>query len=118
MNSMEKSILLDELFALRKADRQERDKLLEKLDRMTEQLLTLNEGSQAQIKVIEELKQILSDRDALIEKLQKENAALKEQNKLDRKNLYGSKSQKASARKRETSSREEDKDDFDGRYTP
>lgn len=61
---------------------------------------------------------MLSDRDALIEKLQKENAALKEQKKLDRKNLYGSKSQKASARKRETSSREEDKDDFDGRYTP
>ncbi len=115
---MEKSMLLDELFALRKADREERDKLLEKLDRMTEQLLVLNENSQRLLKQNDELKQMLSDRDALIEKLQKENAALKEQKKLDRKNLYGSKSQKASARKRETSSREEDKDDFDGRYTP
>lgn len=118
MNSMEKSMLLDELFALRKADREDRDKLLEKLDRMTEQLLVLNENSQRLLKQNDELKQMLSDRDALIEKLQKENAALKEQKKLDRKNLYGSKSQKASARKRETSSREEDKDDFDGRYTP
>ena len=118
MNSMEKSMLLDELFALRKADREDRDKLLEKLDRMTEQLLVLNENSQRLLKQNDELKQMLSDRDALIEKLQKENAALKEQKKLDRKNLYGSKSQKASARKREASSREEDKDDFDGRYTP
>ena len=36
MNSMEKSMLLDELFALRKADKEERDRLLEKLDRMTD----------------------------------------------------------------------------------
>ena len=43
MNSMEKSMLLDELFALRKADKEERDRLLEKLDRMTEQLMNLNE---------------------------------------------------------------------------
>lgn len=28
-------MLLDELFALRKADKEERDKLLEKLDRMS-----------------------------------------------------------------------------------
>lgn len=118
MNSMEKSMLLDELFALRKADKQERDKLLEKLDRMTEQLLNLNESSRMLMKQNEEMKQMLSDRNALIAKLQKENAALKEQKKLDRKNLYGSKSQKASARKRDTSSREEDKDDFDGSSTP
>ena len=118
MNSMEKSMLLDELFALRKADKQERDKLLEKLDRMTEQLLNLNESSRMLMKQNEEMKQMLSDRDALIAKLQKENAALKEQKKLDRKNLYGSKSQKTSARKRDTSSREEDKDDFDGSSTP
>ena len=36
MNSMEKSMLLDELFALRKADKEREAKLLEKLDRMTE----------------------------------------------------------------------------------
>ena len=50
MNSMEKSMLLDELFALRKADKEERDRLLEKLDRMTEQLMNLNESSQMQMK--------------------------------------------------------------------
>lgn len=81
MNSMEKSMLLDELFSLRKADKAEREQLLAKLDRMTEQLLSLNESSQAQTRMIDELKQMLSDRDALIEKLRKENAALKEQKK-------------------------------------
>ena len=81
MNSMEKSMLLDELFALRKADKAEREQLLAKLDRMTEQLLSLNESSQAQTRMIDELKRMLSDRDALIEKLRKENAALKEQKK-------------------------------------
>lgn len=59
---------------------------------MNEQLLALNESAQAQFKVIEELKQMLSYRDALIEKLQKENTALRERKKLDRKNLYDSKS--------------------------
>ena len=68
MNSMEKSMLLDELFSLRKADKAER-----------EQLLALNESSRAQTKMIDELKQMLSDRDALIERLRKENAALKKQ---------------------------------------
>ena len=43
--SMEKSMLLDELFALHKADKAEREQLLAKLDRMTEQLLALNENS-------------------------------------------------------------------------
>lgn len=51
MNSMEKSKLLDELFTLHKSDKEERDKLLEKLNRMTDQLLSLNESSQAQTKV-------------------------------------------------------------------
>lgn len=36
MNSIEKSMLLDELFSLRKADKVEREQLLAKLDRMTE----------------------------------------------------------------------------------
>lgn len=56
MNYIEKSILLGELSAQWKADKERETKLLEKLDRMTEQLMTLNEGSQAQIKVIKELK--------------------------------------------------------------
>ena len=113
MNSMEKSMLLDELFALRKADKEERDRLLEKLDRMTEQLMNLNESSQMQMKQNEELKQMIASRDILIKKLQKENAALKEQKKQDRKNLYGSKSQKISRKKKEEApSHEENKDDF------
>lgn len=111
---MEKSMLLDELFALCKADKKERDRLLEKLDRMTEQLMNLNESSQMQMKQNDELKQMLASRDILIEKLQKENAALKEQKKQDRKNLYGSKSQKITRKKQEEApSHEENKDDFD-----
>ena len=86
MNSMEKSMLLDELFALRKADKEREAKLLEKLDRMTEQLLALNENSQRLLRQNDELKRMLSDREALIEKLRKENAALKEQKKLSDKN--------------------------------
>ena len=119
MNSMEKSMLLDELFALRKADKEREAKLLEKLDRMTELLMNLNESSQMQMKQNEELKQMIASRDILIEKLQKENAALKEQKKQDRKNLYGSKSQKISRKKKEEApSHEENKDDFDGTSGP
>ena len=119
MNSMEKSMLLDELFALRKADKEERDRLLEKLDRMTEQLMNLNESSQAQVKVIDGLKQIIADLQKQNELLKKENAALKEQKKQDRKNLYGSKSQKISRKKKEEApSHEENKDDFDGTSGP
>lgn len=62
-------MLLDELFALRKADKEERDKLLEKLDRMSKQLLSLSESSQAQSRLIDELKRIISD-------LQKRNELL------------------------------------------
>lgn len=82
MNSMKKLMLLDELFSLRKADKAEKEQLLAKLDRMTEQSLSLNESSQVQAQMIDELKRTLSDRDALIEKLRKKNVALKEQKKL------------------------------------
>lgn len=125
MNSKEKSMLLDELFALRKADKEREAKLLEKLDRMTEQLLGLNENSQMQMKQDEEQKQVIANLQKQLEQLQKqleqvqkENAALKEQNKLARKNLYGSKSQKISSRKRKEVSKEEEKDGFDGSSTP
>ena len=112
---MEKSMLLDELFALRKADKEREAKLLEKLDRMTEQLMNLNESSQRLLKQNEEQQKIIFDLNELVEKLQKENAALKEQKKQGRKNLYGSKSQKISRKKKEEApSHEENKDDFDG----
>ena len=101
MNSIEKSMLLDELFALRKADKEERNRLLEKLDRMTEQLMNLNESSQRLLKQNEEQQKIILDLNELVENLQKENAALKEQKKQDRKNLYRSKSQKISRKKKE-----------------
>ena len=115
MNSMEKSMLIDELFALRKADKEREAKLLEKLDRMTEQLMNLNESSQAQVKVIDGPKQMIADLQKQNELLQKENAALKKQKKQDRKNLYGSKSQKISRKKKEeVPSHEENKEDFDG----
>lgn len=110
-------MLLDELFALRKADKEERDKLLEKLDRMSDQLLSLSESSQSQPKLIDELKHI-SDLQKQNELLQKENASLKEQKKLSRKSLYGSKSQKLSGKKEEVSSHEENKGDFDGTSGP
>ena len=119
MNSMEKSMLLDEFFALRKADKEERNSLLEKLDRMTELLMNLNESSQMQMKQNEELKQMIADLQKQNELLKKENAALKEQKKQDRKNLYGSKSQKISRKKKEEApSHEENKDDFDGTSGP
>lgn len=70
--------MLDELFVLRTTDKAEKELLLSKLDRMTEQLLTLNENSQRLLRQNDELMQALSDRDARIEKLQKENGALKE----------------------------------------
>ena len=67
-----------------------------KLERMTEQFLALTESSQAQAneklsKVIDELKKMLLERDALIEKLRKENVSLKEQKKLSDKNSKQSK---------------------------
>lgn len=101
MNSMKKSMLFDELFAIRKAGKEERDRLLEKLDRMTEQLMNLNESSQLILKQNEKQQKIILDLNELVEKLQKGNAALKEQNKQDRKNLYRSKSQKISRKKKE-----------------
>ena len=64
-------MLLDELFALRKADKEERDRLLEKLDRMTEQLMNLNESSQRLLKQNEEQQKIIFDLNKLVEKLQK-----------------------------------------------
>ena len=108
MNSMEKSMLLDEVFALLKTEKSKKEQFMVKLERMTEQLLALTESSQAQAKanekltkVIDELKKMLLERDALIEKLRKENASLKEQKKLSDKN-------------RASGSRESVKEGFDG----
>ena len=61
---------------------------------------------------------MLSDRDALIEKLRKEIAALKEQKKLSAKNRFGSRTQKVSSTNHDFDSREADREDFDGSSTP
>lgn len=125
MNSMEKSMLLDEVFALLKTEKSEKEQFMAKLERMTEQLLALTESSQAQAKaneklskVIDELKKMLLERDALIEKLRKENASLKEQKKLSDKNRFAGKTQKLSSKSRVSGSRESDKEDYDGTSTP
>ena len=125
MNSMEKSMLLDEVFALLKTEKSEKEQFMAKLERMTEQLLALTESSQAQAKaneklskVIDELKDMLSERDALIEKLRKENASLKEQKKVSDKNRFAGKTQKLSSKSRGSGSRESDKEDYDGTSTP
>lgn len=55
-------MLLDGLFALCKAEKEREAKLLEKQDRMTEQLMNLNECSQLQVKVIDGLKQMIASR--------------------------------------------------------
>jgi len=71
------------------------------------------------MKQYEELKQMIADLQKQNELLKKGNAALKEQKKQDRKNLYGSKSQKISRKKKkEAPSHEENKDDFDGTSGP
>lgn len=111
-------MLLDELFALRKADKAEREQLLSKLDRMNDQLLVLTESLQAQAKVIAGLKKMITDLHKQNKLLQKENAVLKEQKRLSDKNRFGRKSQKFSSGKNVPDSRESDKEDFDSGLTP
>lgn len=65
MNSMEKSMLLDELFALRKADKQEREKLLEKLSRMT-LVNWLDKGAAFTTKLVEALKAMAMEKDSIV----------------------------------------------------
>lgn len=84
---------------------------------MTEQLLALNENSRSQTKVIEGLRRTLSECEALIVKLRKENVALKKARKLSTKDCFGKK-QKLSSRNRDSDSRESDKEDLDGHSTP
>ena len=78
----------------------------------------MNENSQRLLRQNEEPQKIISDLNELVEKLQKENASLKEQKKLSHKSLYSSKSQKLSGKNDEVSSQEENKGDFDGTSGP
>ena len=81
-------MLLFDPFSLCKYEKEREAKHLENFYHVIEQLLTLNENSQVQTKMINELKRMLSDHNALTEKLQQENAALKEAKKLSAKNRF------------------------------
>lgn len=115
MTPIEKSKLIDELFSLRKADQElmesERKRMesdRKRLDDLLDSFQAANvELSGFRVQLSELLKQ-LAAKDA-------ENASLREELKLSRKNLYGKKSQRGcSSKKKDSVSREESKDDFDG----
>lgn len=59
MDSIEKSMLLNEFFALCKSSKAEREQLLVKFDHMAEQLLNLNEN--IQMKQNEKQKLVIAD---------------------------------------------------------
>lgn len=94
-----------------KSDRERIDTLMAKLDRMVESQLAANEASTL---LCGQLSELMS-KEAAYRLLQSENDALAEQLKVNRKTLYGSKSQKGISNKKDNNlSREEDKDHFDG----
>lgn len=104
MSTEEKSKLIIELLSLRKSDQARIDSLIGKVEKLSDSLSASNEESRL-------LRLELSE----LSSLQKENAVLKEQLKLERKNRYGSKSRKGVSRKTSAPrSCEKDKDDFDG----
>lgn len=104
MSTEEKSKLIIELLSLRKSDQARIDSLIGKVEKLSDSLSASNEESRL-------LRLELSE----LSSLQKENAVLKEQLKLERKNRYGSKSRKGVSRKPSAPrSCEKDKDDFDG----
>lgn len=103
MSTEEKSKLIIELLSLRKSDQARIDSLIGKVEKLSDSLSASNEESRL-------LRLELSE----LSSLQKENAVLKEQLKLERKNRYGSKSWKGVSRKPSAPrSCEKDKDDFD-----
>ena len=94
MTTEEKSKLIIELMSSQKSDRERIDSLMDKLDRMTESQLAANEASTLLHGQLSELMHLL---------------------KVNRKTLYGSKSQKGISKKKDNKrSKEEDKDHFDG----
>lgn len=104
MSSEEKSKLIMELMRLRQSDQERIDSLIDKVDKLSDSLLSSTEESRL-------LRLELSK----LSSLQKENASLKEQLKLERKNRYGSRSQKGvSKNASDLRNRVRDKDDFDG----
>lgn len=100
MTTEEKSKLIIELMSSQKSDRERIDSLMNKLDRMTESQLAANEASTLLRVQLSELMHLLQDKEAAYRLLQSEKEALAEELKVNRKTLYGSKSQKGIYRKR------------------
>ena len=115
MTTEEKSKLIIELMSSQKSDRERIDSLMDKLDRMTESQLAANEASTLLHGQLSELMNLLKDKEDAYRLLQSEKEALAEQLKVNRKTMYGSKSQKGISKKKDNKrSKEEDKDHFDG----
>ena len=115
MTTEEKSKLIIELMSSQKSDRERIDSLMDKLDRMTESQLAANEASTLLRGQLSELMNLLKDKEDAYRLLQSEKDALAEQLKVNRKTMYGSKSQKGISKKKDNKrSKEEDKDHFDG----
>ena len=115
MTTEEKSKLIIELMNSQKSDRERIDSLMEKVDKLTDSQLASNEASTLLRGQLSELMRLLKDKDDAYRILQSEKEALAEQLKVNRKTMYGSKSQKGISNKKDNKpSREEDKDHFDG----
>lgn len=115
MATEKKSKLIIALMSSQKSDRERIDSLMDKLDRMAESQLAATEASTLLRGQLSELVHLLKDKDDACRILQSENDALAERSKVNRKTMYGSKSQKGISKKKHNKpSREEDKDHFDG----
>ena len=115
MTTEEKSKLIIELMSSQKSDRERINSLMDKLDRMAESQLAANEASTLLRGQLSELMNLLKDKEDAYRLLQSEKEALAEQLKVNRKTMYGSKSQKGISKKKDNKrSKEEDKDHFDG----
>ncbi|WP_455585745.1 hypothetical protein [Bacteroides sp.] len=111
MITEEKSKLIIELMSFQKSDRERINSLMDKLDRMAESQLAANEASTLLGEQLSALMNLLKEKEAAYRILQSENDALVEQLKVNRKTMYGSKSQKGISKKKDNKPfREEDKD--------
>lgn len=115
MTPIEKSKLIDELFSLRKADQGLMESERKRMETERKRLDDLLDSFQVVNVELRTLRVQLSDLLNQLAAKDAENASLREELKLSRKNLYGKKSRHGcSSKKKDSVSREESKDDFDG----
>lgn len=100
MTTEERFQLIMELIRSRKSDQERVDSLMEKVDKLTNGQLAANETSTLLRGQLSELMNLLKDREDACCILQSKSNALVEQLKINRKALYGSKSQKGISPKR------------------